>query len=70
MGAVLCRPHLHAFLTAVYPSYDIVIWSANSMKWMNVKMKALGVLDNENFKITFMLDYRAMLTVCTSKYGA
>lgn len=64
------RPHLHAFLTAVYPHFDIVIWSANSIKWMNVKMKALHVLDNDHFKVAFMLDYRSMLTVTTPKYGA
>jgi ubiquitin-like domain-containing CTD phosphatase 1 len=69
MVANVYRPHLLAFLAAVHTHYDIVIWSANSMKWMNVKMKALGVLDNDNFKVTFMLDYRSMLTVKTSKYG-
>lgn len=64
-----CRPHLHKFLESVYEHFDIVIWSANSMKWMKVKMEALGVLNSDKFKVTFMLDYRAMLTVHNDKYG-
>ena len=31
------RPFLHDFMAAVYPFYDIVIWSATSMKWVEVK---------------------------------
>lgn len=65
----MCRPHLHKFLESVYEHFDIVIWSANSMKWMKVKMEALGVLNSDRFKVTFMLDYRAMLTVHNEKYG-
>lgn len=65
----LARPHLHKFLASAYEEYDIVIWSANSMKWMNVKMKGLGVLGHADFKITFMMDFKSMLTLHTQRYG-
>ncbi|XP_026115127.1 ubiquitin-like domain-containing CTD phosphatase 1 isoform X1 [Carassius auratus] len=63
------RPYLHEFLTSAYEDYDIVIWSATSMKWIDAKMKELGVTDNPNYKITFMLDNAAMITVHTLKRG-
>jgi len=59
----LMRPYLHEFLTAAYPHYDIIIWSATSMKWVDLKMKELGVFTNPNYKITFCLDCKAMITV-------
>ncbi|MEW5297889.1 MAG: hypothetical protein WDW38_007082 [Sanguina aurantia] len=65
----LARPYLHEFLTACYAQYDIIIWSATSMKWVEVKMKELGVLGHPEYKITCMLDHAAMLTVHTEKYG-
>ncbi|KAG5670563.1 hypothetical protein PVAND_000817 [Polypedilum vanderplanki] len=62
-GHELMRPYLHEFLTSAYEHYDIVIWSATSMKWIIEKMKLLGVHNNENYKILFYLDYNAMITV-------
>ncbi|KAE8738727.1 hypothetical protein FOCC_FOCC015773 [Frankliniella occidentalis] len=68
-GFELMRPFLHEFLTEAYKEYDIVIWSATSMKWIEEKMKLLGVASNTAYKITFYMDYLAMITVHTSKYG-
>eukprot|EP00227_Mantoniella_beaufortii_P014890 CAMPEP_0197588298 /NCGR_PEP_ID=MMETSP1326-20131121/9630_1 /TAXON_ID=1155430 /ORGANISM="Genus nov. species nov., Strain RCC2288" /LENGTH=317 /DNA_ID=CAMNT_0043153109 /DNA_START=36 /DNA_END=989 /DNA_ORIENTATION=+ len=67
--AELMRPYLHEFLTAAYAHYDIAIWSATSMKWVEVKMKELGVLSNPNYKILMLVDHGAMITVSTEKYG-
>lgn len=49
--------------------YDIVIWSATSMKWIEEKMKLLGVSNHCDYKIAFYLDYLAMISVHTPKYG-
>ncbi|KAK9828309.1 hypothetical protein WJX74_008288 [Apatococcus lobatus] len=65
----LARPHLHEFMKAVYDLYDIIIWSATSMKWVEVKMRELGVTTHPDYKISFMLDHRAMITVQTERYG-
>ncbi|KAK9502035.1 hypothetical protein O3M35_012642 [Rhynocoris fuscipes] len=68
-GYELMRPYLHEFLTAAYKDYDIVIWSATSMKWIEEKMKLLGVSAHSDYKIAFYLDYLAMISVHTPKYG-
>uniref|UniRef100_A0A8C6X8S3 Ubiquitin-like domain-containing CTD phosphatase 1 n=1 Tax=Naja naja TaxID=35670 RepID=A0A8C6X8S3_NAJNA len=68
-GIELMRPYLHEFLTSAYEDYDIVIWSATNMKWIEAKMKELGVSTNANYKITFMLDSAAMITVHTPRRG-
>eukprot|EP00798_Chlamydomonas_sp_ICE-L_P015941 gene15941-22073_t len=65
----LARPFLHEFLAKCYQFYDIVIWSATSMKWVEVKMKELGCLTHPEYKLTFMLDHAAMVTVQAEKYG-
>ncbi|GJM92403.1 hypothetical protein PR202_ga08877 [Eleusine coracana subsp. coracana] len=59
----LMRPYLHEFLTAAYAAYDIMIWSATGMKWVELKMGQLGVLTNPQYKITALLDHLAMITV-------
>ncbi|ESO05305.1 hypothetical protein HELRODRAFT_156877 [Helobdella robusta] len=68
-GSDLMRPYLHEFLTSSYADYDIVIWSATSMKWIEAKMNELGVSKNPNYKLCFMLDSLAMITVHVSSYG-
>ncbi|XP_046851468.1 ubiquitin-like domain-containing CTD phosphatase 1 [Xenia sp. Carnegie-2017] len=68
-GVELMRPYLHEFLTACYEHYDIVIWSATNMKWIETKMKELGVSSNTNYNIAFMLDSLAMITVDHPTYG-
>ncbi|XP_034937252.1 ubiquitin-like domain-containing CTD phosphatase 1 [Chelonus insularis] len=68
-GIELMRPYLHEFLTRAYKHYDIVIWSATSMKWINEKMKLLGVTDNPNYKIAFHLDCQAMISVYSKERG-
>ncbi|CAB0015347.1 unnamed protein product [Nesidiocoris tenuis] len=68
-GYELMRPFLHEFLKSAYRHYDIVIWSATSMKWIEEKMKLLGVSNHCDYKIAFYLDYLAMISVHTPKYG-
>lgn len=68
-GYELMRPYLHEFLTATYEFYDIVIWSATGMKWIEEKMKLLGVSSHPDYKIMFYLDSLAMISVHTPKYG-
>lgn len=40
------------------------------MKWIEVKMRELGVSTHEQYKLTFMLDHMAMVTVHHEKHGA
>lgn len=68
-GTELMRPYLHEFLTDAYEHYDIVIWSATSMKWIVEKMRLLGVSSNPNYKIWCYLDSNAMITVHCAKRG-
>lgn len=66
----LARPYLHEFLERSYRHYDLVIWSATSVKWVEVKMRELGVLGNHGrYKLTALMDCRSMLTVRDAKRG-
>jgi ubiquitin-like domain-containing CTD phosphatase 1 len=67
--AELARPHLHAFLAAAHEHYEIVIWSATNMKWVEVKMEELGCADHPAFSLACYLDHRAMVTVRTARHG-
>ncbi|CAD6993410.1 ubiquitin-like domain-containing CTD phosphatase 1 [Ceratitis capitata] len=68
-AAELMRPYLHEFLESAYEDYDIVIWSATNMRWIEEKMKLLGVSTNPNYKIMFYLDTSAMISVYTIERG-
>jgi len=68
-GWELMRPFLHEFLETAYQDYDICIWSATNMKWIEEKMKLLGCINNPNYKLAFYLDSRAMISIQTEKYG-
>lgn len=68
-GNQLMRPYLHEFLTSAYEDYEIVIWSATGMKWIEEKMRLLGVSTNPAYKIWFYLDSSAMISVYTSNKG-
>jgi len=63
------RPHLHEFLESAYEHYDIVIWSATGMKWVEGKMRQLGVLDHERYKVACLMDCLSMVTVTMDQYG-
>lgn len=39
------------------------------MKWVELKMEQLGVLNNSNYKITALLDHMAMITVQSNTRG-
>uniref|UniRef100_A0A8C4R971 Ubiquitin-like domain containing CTD phosphatase 1 n=1 Tax=Eptatretus burgeri TaxID=7764 RepID=A0A8C4R971_EPTBU len=68
-GQELMRPFLHEFLTAAYIHYDIVIWCELPPRWSEKGMLEIGVTTNPNYKVAFMLDSAAMITVFTAKYG-
>ncbi|KII88126.1 hypothetical protein PLICRDRAFT_612640 [Plicaturopsis crispa FD-325 SS-3] len=64
------RPGLHAFLEAVYPWYDICIWSQTSWIWLETKLVELGMLGSDRtYKISFVLDKTTMFTVFTERAG-
>jgi len=59
----LKRPFTDEFLTAVYPFYDIIIWSQTSWRWLEIKLTELGMLTNVNYRIMFVLDKTCMFSV-------
>ncbi|EPQ57908.1 HAD IIID h [Gloeophyllum trabeum ATCC 11539] len=64
------RPRLHEFLEAVYPHYDICIWSQTSWVWLETKLVEVGMLGTErNYKISFVLDKTTMFSVFSTRNG-
>ncbi|KAJ7286299.1 HAD subfamily IIID h [Mycena rebaudengoi] len=68
--AECARPHLHEFLEAIYPYYDICIWSQTSWIWLETKLVELGMIGSDrNYQISFVLDKTPMFTVFTERDG-
>lgn len=57
------RPGLHEFLTAVYPYYDICVWSQTSYWWLEAKLTEMGCLSHPGYQISFVLDRTPMFSV-------
>lgn len=67
--AELGRPGLHAFLASAYRSYDIVIWSQTSWRWLEAKLTALSMLFSNDYKLSFVMDRTSMFSVTSRKNG-
>ncbi|KAJ7172051.1 HAD subfamily IIID h [Mycena filopes] len=68
--AECARPRLHEFLEAIYPHYDICIWSQTSWIWLETKLVELEMVGSDrNYHISFVLDKTPMFTVFTERDG-
>ncbi|KAH7923553.1 HAD subfamily IIID h [Leucogyrophana mollusca] len=68
--AECARPGLHEFLEAIYPYYDICIWSQTSWIWLETKLVELGMIgSSRNYHISFVLDKTCMFTVFSERNG-
>jgi ubiquitin-like domain-containing CTD phosphatase 1 len=62
------RPYMEQFLKAVYPYYDIGIWSQTHWRWIEIKLAECGMLHNSNYKICFVLDKSFMFKIPPTGY--
>ena len=51
------------FLSALYPYYDLAIWSQTGWRWLELKVTELGMMNSPNYKICFVLDKSNMFKV-------
>ncbi|KAJ2491935.1 hypothetical protein IWW37_001907 [Coemansia sp. RSA 2050] len=67
--ADMARPGLHEFLAAIYPHYDLIVWSQTRWHIVESKITLLGMLTHPHYKITTALDISSMLTVHVLRNG-
>ncbi|KAH9817826.1 hypothetical protein DFH28DRAFT_1080954 [Melampsora americana] len=68
----MARPYLHEFLTALWPYYDICIWSATSWRWLESKLVELHMVGGkyvDKYLIQFVLDRGPMFEVTSIRHG-
>jgi len=46
-----------------YEHYDLVIWSATSWRWLEIKLSELGMVNNPRYSICFVLDKTSMFRI-------
>jgi ubiquitin-like domain-containing CTD phosphatase 1 len=65
------RPYMDEFLAKAYKSYDLVVWSQTSWRWLETKLIELGMLTNTRYRFCFVLDKTSMfaITSTSSKSG-
>lgn len=64
------RPFMDKFLAQAYQSYDLVVWSQTSWRWLETKLIELGMLTNAHYRFCFVLDKTSMFAITsTSKSG-
>ncbi|KAJ1724420.1 hypothetical protein LPJ53_001320 [Coemansia erecta] len=67
--ADMARPGLHEFLAAIYPHYDLIVWSQTKWHVVESKITLLGMLTHPLYRITTALDISTMLTVKATRNG-
>ncbi|KAJ2866664.1 hypothetical protein GGH94_001390 [Coemansia aciculifera] len=67
--ADMARPGLHEFLAAIYPHYDLIVWSQTRWHIVESKITLLGMLTHPHYKITTALDISSMFTVHVLRNG-
>ena len=57
------------FLSALYPHYELVVWSQTSWRWLEMKLTELGMLTHSKYKILFVLDKSTMFRITSTQRG-
>jgi len=61
------RPYMDEFLTRAYRSYDLVVWSQTSWRWLETKLIELGMLTNVQYRFCFVMDKTSMFAITSTK---
>lgn len=57
------RPGTEEMLKTLYPHYDICFWSQTKWIWIEAKLTELGILQNPNYQVGFILDKSMMFYI-------